>query len=238
MMERYLAVLVERLAKVFGERLLSATLYGSAAAGDYQARYSDLNVLCVLRQIGPDELELCAPIFRWWREAGNPAPLLMTDAELRRSSDSFPIEFSDMLESRKVLHGADIVAELAVDRRHYRAQLEHELRSALLRLRQQATTALSDRDQLLKLCLDSVSTFCVLGRHGLRLAGASAPMDKRGTVDQLIGAAGPEMRAFAVLLDVREGRSAPQEQDPVNLFRRYLAAVQRLIEFVDAIGDS
>lgn len=237
-MERYLAVLVERLAKVFDERLVSITLFGSAASGDYHARFSDLNVLCVLDRIGPDELELCAPIFGWWRELGNPSPLLMTHDEVRRSTDSFPIEFSDMRESRKVLHGTDVIVGLEIDPRHHRAQVEHELRLSLLKLRQKATAVLGDRDALLKLCLDSVSTFCVLGRHALLLSGDTAVgLGKRATVERLTAVTGPEVEALRELLDVREGRSAPQEQDPANLFRRYLRAVQRVIEFVDGIGE-
>ncbi len=170
-MQRLLAVLVNRLVKTYGDGLVSVILYGSAASGDHHDRFSDLNVFCVLSQLTVEELAKSGPIFSWWQELGNPAPLLMTERETRESADCFPIEFADMQEHRRVLHGTDVIAGLAVDRRFYRAQLEHELRSKLLRLRQCAAGALSDRDALMKLCLDSISTFCVLGRHALLMGG-------------------------------------------------------------------
>src|SRR5215831_4384372 len=189
-MERELAALVKRLTGTFDDRLVSVILYGSAAAGDHQSRFSDLNVFCVLRQLTPKELEDSEPVFRWWRGLGNPAPLLMTEEETRNSAECFPIEFQDMKEHRKILHGRDVIAGLDVDRRHWRAQLEHDLRIKLLRVRQHAAGLLSDRDRLLRLCVDSVSTFLVLGRHALLLAGKGAPAAKRDIIPELEAAVG------------------------------------------------
>lgn len=232
-MERLLAILVNRLAREYGAGLVSVILHGSAAAGDRDARFSDLNVLCVLSKITVEELEKAGPIFEWWRELGNPAPLLMTESEVRSSADCFPIEFTDMRESRNVLHGTDVIAGLHIDPRHHRTQLEYDLRARLLRLRQQAAGILNQRDALLKLCLDSVSTFCVLGRHALIATGATAPVEKREIVRALGIAMRSDMSAFDALLDIREGKAAPQEGDPATLFREYLARVEELIEFVD-----
>ncbi len=89
-MQQKLAGLVERLKTAFGDQLVSAILYGSAAAGDYHEHASDLNVLCVLSQITPHELVQSEPVFRWWRQDGNPSPLLLTEEEVDSSSDSFP----------------------------------------------------------------------------------------------------------------------------------------------------
>src|SRR6266853_6627370 len=143
-MEQKLKDQVDRLRKARQERLLAVILYGSAATGDHHAEFSDLNVLCVLTQVTPAELAACEPVFKWWRGDGNPAPLLLSEDEVRTSTDCFPIEFHDMQERRKVLFGKDAVADLEIDRSFYRAQVEHELRAKLLRLRQQAGGLLSD----------------------------------------------------------------------------------------------
>jgi predicted nucleotidyltransferase len=236
-MERLLAQLTDRLTKAYGDRLVSVILYGSAADGNHHSRYSDLNVFCVLTEITQKELVESEPIFRWWREQGNPAPLLMTEDETRTSTDSFPIEFHDMQERRKVIFGRDVISSLVVDRRYYRAHLEHDLRSKLLRLRQQAAAVLSDRDALLKLCIDSVSTFCVLGRHALLISGRSCSWKKREVAEALGPAMGSDMSPFLTLLDVREGKTAPQEVDPANLFGKYLSRIQELISFVDRLEE-
>jgi hypothetical protein len=221
--------------KAYGDRLVSVILYGSAASGELSDRFSDLNIFCVLSRLTPEELAQSGPIFNWWQTLGHPAPLLMTEQETRASADCFPLEFVDMQERRKVLHGRDVVAELTIDRRYYRAQLEYELRSKLLRLRQRAAGVISDRDALLKLCLDSVSTFCVLGRHALSLGAPDSSRDRRSVVRELGERLAQDMTAFDHLLDIREGKAAPQEADPATLFGKYLASIERLIDYVDRL---
>jgi hypothetical protein len=235
-MDRQLAYLVNRLTKTYGDRLVSVTLYGSAAGGNHHGKYSDLNVFCVLTTITPRELGESEPIFGWWRELGNPAPLLMTEQETRASTDTFPIEFQDMKDHRQVLYGKDIIAELEIGESFYRAQLEHELRVKLLRLRQQAAGILSDRDALLRLSIDSISTFCTLGRHALRIGGVEVKHSKREVVSALEQHLTADLKAFHTILDIREEKTAPQEVDPATLFGKYLAAIEDLVRFVDRFG--
>src|SRR6266478_1709239 len=121
--------LVEKLEHSFQDRLGSLVLYCSAASGNHDPNFSDLNVLCVLKQITPRELGEGEPILRWWREHGHPSPLLMSEEEAHNSADSFPIEFRDMKERRKLLSGVDVIADVHVDTKNYRAQIEHELRA-------------------------------------------------------------------------------------------------------------
>src|SRR5271170_339359 len=169
-MEQKLQDLVDRLQKAHQERLVSVILYGSAASGDHHGEFSDLNVLCVLTRVTPAELAASEPIFKWWRD-GNPTPLLLSEEEVRTSTDCFPIEFHDMQEQRRVLFGQDVIASLVIDKTFYRAQIEHELRAKLLRLRQKAASALADKQELLRLMIDSVSSFLVLARHALLVSG-------------------------------------------------------------------
>ena len=114
-MEKVLNQLVEKLQKAHGDRLVSVVLYGSAAAGDHHAKFSDLNVLCVLSEITPRELGASQDIFRWWREKGNPSPLLLTEHELATSTDCFAIEFNDIKRHHRLLLGKDVITPLVVD---------------------------------------------------------------------------------------------------------------------------
>jgi len=233
-MEKVLQQLVERLTKTYQERLVSVVLYGSAAAGDRDAR-SDLNIFCVLRQVTPRELGESEPMFRWWRSLGNPAPLLMGEREVRESTDCFPIEFHDMQERRQVLHGADVLADLVVQDRYYRAQVEHELRAKLLRLRQKCAGVLHDRDLLLGLMADSVSTFCVLLRHALRLAGVAAGFEKRQVLEAAREQFGLDPAPFLVLLDLREGAVKPRALQPATLLEQYLDGIQTAVDAVNRL---
>src|SRR5512138_331196 len=101
-MERVLDQLVQRLTKSYDDRLVSVVLYGSAAVGDHHGRFSDVNILCILRQVTPRELADSASVFKWWEKLGNPAPLLFGIEEFRTSTDCFPIECHDIRERYRI----------------------------------------------------------------------------------------------------------------------------------------
>jgi predicted nucleotidyltransferase len=235
-MQKVLDDLVGRLRKTFADRLVSVVLYGSAAAGDHTGRFSDINVLCVLSRITTRELAEAEPIFRWWRELDNPAPLLLTEEEVRTSTDCFPIEFHDIRESHRILYGRDVVADLEIDDSFYRAQVEYQLRAKLLRLRQKGAGVLRERDLLLRLLAESVSTFCVLARHALLLHGRPAGFLKREIVTQAAEAFAIDPRPFIDLLDFREGKMKAKALEPVPLFEKYLAEIERLVDAVDRLA--
>lgn len=234
-MDQKLTALVDRLKPALGESLVSAILYGSAAVGDYYEHSSDLNVLCVLTQITPHELVQSEPVFRWWRESGNPPPLLLSEEEVRTSTDSFPMEFSDMRQHRRVLYGRDVIESLEVGRSFYRAQVEHELRAKQIRLRQRAAEILSNPDRLLKLMTDSVSTFCVLGRHALILSGHEPRWKKVEVVAALEDVTRMPFTATNEILAIRANPKQKVANDTAALFGAYLREIGTLVHFVDGL---
>jgi predicted nucleotidyltransferase len=233
--EKKLSELVERFKNALGQRLASIILYGSGAAGDWSEGRSDLNVLCVLEPVTPDELRLAEPILRWWRAAGNPAPLLLTPEEVQTSTDCFPMEFHDMQQHRRVLHGRDVIEGLVVDNKFYRAQVEQEMRSKQLRLRQRAAEVLSQPDRLSRLMADSVSTFCVLGRHALVLAGESPYWNKKELLAALEKRIESRLPAFDEILTLRADPKHASHSDTVPLLARYLTEVAALVHFIDRL---
>jgi len=227
---------VEKLRKALDVNLVSIVLYGSAATGDRDERFSDYNILCILTRITPAELRAAEPVFRWWREQGNPAPLLLTGHEVETSTDCFPIEFQDIRESHRILYGPNLVESLEIDRSFYRAQVECQLRTKLLRLRQKGGGLLSDKDALRGLLLDSLSTFCVLFRHALLLSGAAAPAKKREIVEAAGARFGIETEPLLTLLGQREGTIKPKEIEPEPLFSRYIIQIEKVIDAVDVLA--
>jgi Nucleotidyltransferase domain len=235
-METVLQQLVERLIKAHGESLISVVLYGSAAAGDHHEGYSDINILCVLRQISPRELADSEEIFTWRRGQNNPSPLLLSEQEVETSTDCFAIEFHDIKHRHKILHGKDVISGLAVDNSFYRAQVEHDLRAKLLRLRQKASGMLSDKDALRRLLADSISTFLVLFRHALILHGVEVELKKREIVEHTRNTFGIDPLPFTKLLDVRENKLKAKEFDPSTLLGTYLKEISTVINAVDHLN--
>jgi len=234
-MDKAVNQLVEKLRAAYGDGLVSVVLYGSAASGDHHPKFSDYNVLCVLRAITPRELRDSEEIFRWWREQGSPAPLLLSEHEVTTSTDCFAIEFLDIKQQHQLLHGKDVISGLAVDRSFYRAQVEHDLRAKLLRLRQKASGLLSDPDLLRRLLLDSISTFAVLFRHALALHGVEAPHRKREVIEAAQRQFGFDAAPFTKLLDIREERLKPRDVEPVGVLAGYMDGIGTVIDAVDRL---
>jgi hypothetical protein len=159
----------------------------------------------------------------------------MSEKEVHHSADCFPIEFHDMKERRKMLYGPDVIADVHVDTKFYRAQVEHELRAKLFRLRTQASSVLSDPEKLFRLCVDSVSTFCMLAQHALIVGHAPVKSERRAVVRQLGETLEMDVAPFTILLDVREDKSGVDPGDPGELFAQYLECIRRLVEYVDGL---
>ncbi len=155
--------------------------------------------------------------------------------EVRGSTDCFAIEFHDIRERHRVLHGEDVARDLEIDDCFYRAQVEYELRAKLLRLRQKAASALADPNLLRSLLADSISTFCVLFRHALRLAGAEAAFEKREVIGQARDRFGISPAPFERLLDLREDKIKARDIDPVPLLAEYMNQIQVVINAIDAL---
>jgi len=234
-MKSVLDQIVERLKTALEGHLVSVVLYGSAANGEQEKGFSDFNVLCVLNEITPRELARVSPVFRWWRGLGNPAPLLLTRREFETSSDCFAIEYHDLRDRHRILYGEDLVKDFHVDDTFYRAQVEHELRAKLLRLRHKAAGVLADRELTGRLLADSLSTFCVLFRHALILHGIEVPFGKREVVARAVEVFQLRSEAFEKLFDLRNGKSASPEVDFERLLAEYMSQISSVIEAVDRL---
>ncbi len=234
--EALLADLTDRLRAAFGDGLVSLILYGSASTSDQLDHISDLNVLCVLDRLTTVELAKSEAIFGWWLERGNPAPLLLKAEEVGSSADCFPMEYHDMREQRRVLHGDDVIESLQIDNSAYRIQVEHELRAKQIRLRQKSAELLKQSDRLLKLLTHSISTFCVLARHALILSGQQPRFRKTEVVAALESTLGRKLEAFQGILAVRETGKLPAGQTAVALLEGYLGDIDALVRLVDRLG--
>src|SRR5260370_4349443 len=172
--------LVERLHEAAAENLESILLYGSAARGDFHEAHSDLNVLCTLRSLRVEDLARVAGTVRWWTsEQKQLAPLLFPAEELRHAADVFAIELLDMQQSQRVLYGPDVVSGINVPMNLHRIQVEHELRTLLLRLRQHFLLHAESQQELSAVLAKSSSSALTLLRHTLIAFGEQPPATTR-----------------------------------------------------------
>jgi predicted nucleotidyltransferase len=231
--EQSLTDLVTRLKNAAGSNLLSVILYGSAVTDEFQPKHSDLNVLCIMRELGKEELSKLHAASTWWAKKGHPAPLFFTLGELHRSADVFAIELVDIKAARRILYGEDVIVSLHVPMHLHRVHVERELRNNTLRLRQRYVMHPADSRKTLELMLSSISTFVALFRHALIALGEDPLPTKRATVDRLGTVLGFDPSPFHTLLDVREGHKRERDVDAQTTFDKYLNGIVKATEEVD-----
>jgi hypothetical protein len=220
--------MIQRLTAAAGARLESVVLYGPAARGDELAgRYYHL--IIVLADLTPASLAPLAGPIRWWREREQPMPRLFSDAFIAASADVFPLELLDIAHHRRILHGQDPFADLAVDTSHLRLQCERELREKMMRLCEAYTEALERPKRLEQLLVASYLDFADVLRGCLYLRGETPPARAAEVVARYCAGAGIEPEPFGAIERLARG----EQQDLVALFARYHAALSEVIEAVD-----
>jgi Nucleotidyltransferase domain len=232
-MEKLLAQLKDKLLAAAGGNLKALVLFGSAVRGEYHEKHSDLNVLCVLERAGVDDVEALHEAAAWWEQKKFPAPQLFTLDELRASADIFAIELLDMKTHHKMIYGEDFFEELSVPMQLHRLQVERELRTNWLKLRQAILLAPQKDPVFMGLMDASVSTFVTLFRHALIVLGENAPAGRREVVTDIARLVGVRSEAFLTILDVREGKRQAREVKARETLRGYLEVIERVTDEVD-----
>jgi len=232
-MEKLLAEFKDKLQAAAGANLKAMVLFGSAARGEYHEQHSDLNVLCVLERASADDLETLHEAVVWWERKKFPSPQVFTMQELRASADIFAIELLDMKTHHKMLYGEDFFDELAVPMQLHRLQVERELRTNWVKLRQGILLAPRKDQVFIRLMDASVSTFVTLFRHALIVLGEDPPSSRHDIVPAVAKLAVARPDGFLAVLELREGKRQPREVRARETLRDYLDLVERVTDEVD-----
>jgi hypothetical protein len=233
--EKQINEFVTRMQQGAGDNLQSVILYGSAANGEFHRDFSNVNLLCVLRETSFATLTSITPAVKWWSGQKHHPPLVLNREELERSTDVFSIELLDMQQRHRVLFGEDVLSGLQIPMHLHRAQVEYELREKLILLRGHFLLVGDSEGQLWDLMLRSLASFITLFRHTLIALGDAAQRSKRDAVQALSLRVQFDSSAFLQLLDVREGKAERKQFDGKDVFTRYLHGIQQVTAAVDRI---
>lgn len=233
MSDKALEKLVGKLKELYGSNLISVTLYGSAASGDYVKKYSDFNIMVVLKKLDFPELARANKLAIHWTKQGNPPPLFFTPEIIRDSLDVFPMEFLDMMENHEVLFGDDPYQGLEVHLHHLRHECESELRSKSLRLWEAYLLNCHKPKSIKELLIQSSSSFFSIFRSVLRLLNKKPPVKKREVIEMLEKEVGIEGTVFKQVLALREGTLKPGNEQIDEMVKNYLSVIMQVTKFVE-----
>lgn len=218
------AAVLEDLQHIFGSRLLALVAYGDVNA---TAALS----LALVQTITADDLAACAARAAAWQRGGCATPLLVTREEFAGSLDAFPLEYGEILDTHRLIHGHDPFAGLTIRDEDVRRACEVQVKSLLLHLREDFIESRGRPSEAAALVTESAPAFSQLLRHLARLDHAACT-----TSQELCAYAGSRPRLDGrVVGDVLALARNPSASgvDASRLFPAYLAAVEALWQFVD-----
>src|ERR1700683_149190 len=225
--------LVKRLEQAAQGNLKAVVLFGSAVTEEFSNTHSDVNVLCVVEHAGLDDLNAIHDAVKDWVQAGNPAPLVFTQAGLRRSADIFAIELLDIRAKRRVLSGPDLFEHLEVPTRWHRLQVERELRTNCLRLRQHIISGAPKDRAHLDLMLASVASFVALFRHGLLDIDGRRIENNAEVVDRAAALVSADPGPFQAILKLRKDPGNTNRIDVEQTLHGYLELAELFTAEID-----
>lgn len=168
-------IFVSEVKDLFGDNLTAVILYGSAVAGSFTDRVSDVNVLILLEEADPKAIIKLGKGSRRSMRKNRINPLLLTVDEYLGSADVFPLEYLDIIDTRKLVYGKDPTEKLSITPANLRHQVESQLRGTIADLRR-ALLASHGRNAYLKNYLKHwFGAQNALWRGVLRVGGEDRP---------------------------------------------------------------
>ena len=217
----------------FGHEVEGIYLYGSAARGEYVAGKSDINFLVLLTPFGMARLRHAVEITEKWRKRNVAVPLVLTRDYIMKSLDSFPIEFLTIKRHYRVIFGQDVLANLEISEHNLRLELERELKSKLLHLRE-GLLSMGDATRPLRELLErTIPTFAALFEAFLHLQREKAPATKRALFDEVVRVAGLDGRFVDKLFGLHEEGNKLYREELWDLMEEYILQIEKLTQYVD-----
>ena len=154
--------LAAHLKEIFGDRLRMLAAFSG-----------DANTCAVVHTLTLDDLDRCAAHETKWAKLGLGAPLLLVEGELPRALDAFPLELSEIIATRRVVAGDDLLANITISKQDLRRACEVQARGHVLHLREGYIEAAGDSKTIAKLISNAAPPFRALVTNVARLDGIS-----------------------------------------------------------------
>ena len=227
---------IEDYRTLFGTELKSIILYGSAAGKDYRPGSSDINFMVVVTEKGLESLDQAFKTVGKWLKRKVAIPLFLTPAYIESSTDVFPIEYLGFQRQHIPVYGEDYLANLTFKPEWIRLQCERDIKGKLLLLRAAFVESGARGRALRNVVGPSLQAFLAIFEALLTLKEKALPADKREILRATCEVFDLDTALFEKLLEIREEKSRPGNEEMKTLFKKYMKEIRKLAVSVDAIG--
>src|SRR5678815_5142901 len=169
--------LASDLRGVFGDRLRSVAAYGPHVEGDTTM---PLTCLALVASLTADDLNACAALSPRWERSHIGTPLILPEAEFRRSLDAFPLEYGEVIRTHHIVFGNNPFIDISIAPGDLRRACETQIKSHLVHLREAFIESGGRPGAVASLVAASAPAFMALLRNVARLNSVS--ISDRGEV--------------------------------------------------------
>ncbi len=193
------------LQAIFGDELLSATVYGAAVLDpqEFAAAKGPVRTVVVVAKFALEKLRRLAGEGKRLLRQGIGAPMVLTPEFIADSCDTFPLELLEMQQQHVTVLGDDPLAALSFEAASVARQCERELKVILLGMHQRLLAVGGYERQLPALSSDSAEHFCRILAGMLWLKGRTGPMSRPQLVSAAEEVFGRKLAGVAAALDAK-----------------------------------
>ena len=152
--------LASDLKEIFGDRLRMVATFTTHS-----------HACAIVQTLTLADLDRCAALDHKWKKIDLESPLFVLESELVRARDAFPLEFSEIIETRRIVFGADLLEGVTIAKADLRRACEVQARGHVVHLREGYIEAAGDRKAVDKLVSAAIPPFRALLTNAARLDG-------------------------------------------------------------------
>jgi predicted nucleotidyltransferase len=226
--------LCEQLREALGDQLVSVVLYGGLAKGEYLPETSDVNVMIVFERVTVSSLDKVASIVQAGLRDFRLATMLLTESDLRRSTEVFPVKFLDMYRHHRVLWGKDVFVDLTISREHVRLRCAQEITNLLLRLRQFYVQR-AHRPELVESTLTRAISSFLTSLNTLTELKIGEAATTKSAVIEAAERIGLDAKTLRDVFALKRGELKPDLEQLKRLYDLFMTAVEQAAVMIDTI---
>jgi len=226
----------EDLIPVFQEHyennLESVILYGSAAGKNFVEKYSNYNLLVLIKtEVETNLLAGAKQIKQWLKK--NPPPLIWDLNFFKNSIDVFPLEFIELQKHHRILFGKPL-PPFEVELKNLRHQVEMELRGKYLQIRHHPSYFLGESREYIQFLLKTLPSMLALFKGVLYLAKKEPEESWKRRIEQLAFLADFHPEVFLNLVSIREEQlPLPRKAEIWEIVEAFLTELRSIIKCVN-----
>ncbi|MBA3680339.1 MAG: hypothetical protein H0W73_03990 [Bacteroidetes bacterium] len=218
------------LKEISRQNLKSVILYGGVAKLDYSIGKSNVNILFVFESVDLTTLDKIAVLFQRGIAEFKLAPFILTDSEVKPSSDVFAVKLFDIKQHHILLYGADVLKDLQFDRTHLQFLAGQELRNQLARMKFFYIQNFNLPEALHKRVQSGFTGLVINANTFLYLKNGAYYGTRKEIVEQLLKEPNIDTVSLSELLSFKESSIPPSAEEIKIFYDRLMIQYKQLIK--------